>query len=268
MFIPKYVPSGNTWRENRRLLLTYSYFIKQLVRRIREDIGISDYGEGGFKTQGELVKWRGEIIKEVKQRDRRRKGNYKFIELLSGIYNALTVAMKPMYIQLEKFSYLDLDADFVEQLVLASEDSLNFKLGDSYGIRVVMSMNDPINEAGVWLKWEPNLSEEEIKMRYTEAESIATKSYLADILYQKSPVSDIERKRTNLTKHQLCIYKTIEELLERVYESGDDKVTLVKALDELRGDLKKHKESTKSVYEDLKRRYKLPSHTNVNKIGK
>lgn len=266
VFIPEYVPSGKSRRENRRLLLSHSFFMKRLVKRAREEIGVSKDGKYGFEKRDKFVEWRAHIIENVRQKDRRKKkDSYKFKEILPGISNALSVVLAPLNIQLERFAYLNLESDFVEQLVLASMDSPKFWLGDSRGIRVVISHNDPINEVGVWMKWEPNLKEKDIAALYKEADSVATQSYFSELLFQNNKLSKNERNRANLTAYQCRVYRTIEELFEKLYEEFD-RVTLLRVLNELPDDLKLKKESVKSVYEDLKKRYNLPSHLDAKKV--
>jgi len=144
---------------------------------------------------------------------------------------------------------------------------------------MVSSPNDPICETGIYIKYNPDLSEKEMSGLMKQAkdsyqtlfsithDSERTRDKNGKPYIKHPKLKIVQRKATEPAKEQLEIYKAIESHLKANYSTTPDAIKMDRVFINVAQELKINKNTLQRRYYALLRNFQLPTSVDTRKIS-
>ena len=268
--------SGDDFQDERHFLLGESFFIYRLVMYLRARFQVP---LEGFKNEKEAMKWveRDKSKMLFNQADDlpQKKGfgtksrKRKEFEKNAFISKSTKEIFKPIYEAIDKYPHLQLEFKFLKLIVFGENApfiNVMDAIGDNY-IYYVPASQQPITEVGVYIKYSPFLSNDDLEQLKKEA-SI---TYRLLTTNKKLPLNELlkpmdeKRKRKSLSNKVEKYYLQIEEKCINRYLNKKP-IQLDLFFQELADELKVNSSVIRNSYYTIQKRYNLPSVTEASNI--
>lgn len=261
-----YQNQDSDYYQRRNVLLRKSFFLHQVVEKVRRDIGIPS---GSFHEKHEwLLKARGEKLKDSPQfqgvfgkerwghKSKGRRVKEK-VALLDQIEEKIFSKIDNV---IEEYSNFGLSHDLIKSAVLgypAVKDSV-----------VYVVTNPRQLETGVYIKFLPNMSNRD----FLQAKESASDAYeTLRFLKGEEPPLKINharrRKSVRLGSDNLLVYEEVEQTYLRLYRNNKSTASLECSFQETAEQLNRGPANIKAVYYRVKNAYDLPSITKAPKVN-
>lgn len=273
----KYLLSTKTYEDWRNYLIVNSFFFDILLKKLRKDL---DLPEVGITDLERMIKWdankKAEIREQITPKSKRKKSGVKIVKEILGIEDNIRHKAYPtIWEAIEKFSDYNLNFPLIYTYVLGNT---GMSFPGSSRVLMVSSPADPISETGVYIKYTPDLSENDMSGLMKQASDSfetlfkithrSTRTHDKDGKpYIKRPELKVRlRKAEAPTPQQLKIYNAIEKYLKEKYINKPNSIKMQDVFKEVATEINVNKNSVQRSYHALLRNFHLPTSVDTKNI--
>ncbi len=273
----KYILSTRTHEDWRNYLIVNSFFFEVLMKQLRHKLGLP---LDGLDNVLQALEWEGEKLAKIRvkhsPRSRGMKSGVRIVrELIATEYATRRELFAPIWEIIEKFADLNLSFSLLHAFVLGST---NMSFSSSSRIFMVTSPNDPIEETGIYIKYTPDLSTDDMNQLLKHAResynTLFTITHESKIIGAKSSNPKVKKAKLKIkqrktdapTKSQLELHREVENYLKENYTYRPDSIKMQLVFDAVAKKLNMNRSTLQRSYHALVRNFQLPTSVHTKKI--
>jgi hypothetical protein len=228
-----------------------------------------------------MLEWESERFSKIRKKHttktRGKKSGTRIVkEIFATEYAIRREAYAPIWEAIEKFSDLNLSYSFLHTFVLGLT---NMSSPGSSRVYMVTSPNDPIEETGIYIKYDTGVSGKEMadlmKQAKESYETLFKITHSSRRTHDKDGRPFIERPKLKIrqrkmdapTDKQLKMYLAIEKYLKENYIKSPDSIKLKTVFADVAGKLKINPGSLQRSYYAILDNFHLPTSVHTRKIS-
>jgi len=275
----KYILTTKNYEDWRNYLIVNSFFFEVLMRELRLKLGLP---KNGIADLHEMIEWEANKLSKVREKHtpivRGNKSGVRIVkELMVTEYATRKEAYAPLWEVLNTFVDLNLGYSLLHTYVLGLT---GMSFPGSSRVFMITSPEDPIEEAGVYIKYTPELGAKDMdeilkhaRETYNTFYTITHESKIVGVKsgnrhVKKAKLKIRQRKFTKPTDQQLKIYLEVENYLKAHNLNQTDNIKMQNVFDAVSKLVGINRDTLQRTYYAVIRNFQLPTSIDTKKISK